>query len=363
LRNSADSKLPITPFVKEQVVRKIESLYDFHSFELITRFNLQDFAMGVSSLTGLKFSVESGAKVFGVKGLHSKVYIFDKRAAIVSSANLTKGGLENNFECGIFLTDKVVIDNLLIYFNELKTIAVNKLTIEDCNKWRIRLKGIVVPKGKLNTLPDYGASAVNPLVDTKRNYYIKFMGSYNDRVALDFLVKDEIDSALCHYACGFPLNKKPRQVNDGDIVFMARLTKNPNDYAIFGRATALRYKEDRDKASEKEIEERQWKETWPIYLRVKNPVFINGSMADCILMSDLLSRFDYDSFSSTRKRFDNGEEYIKPTKSLMQKPYIKLTHNAAEWLEQRFNNTINNIGQVDDGFLLSLPNTTLDLNI
>lgn len=350
----------ISPFVKEQVLRKIESLYDFSNFELITRFNLQDFALGVSSLSGVKFSVEKGASVYGIKGLHSKVYIFDKRTAIVTSANLTSGGLSNNFECGIFIKDKAIIENLLDYFSELKGVAINKLTIAECDIWADKINGVNPPSGKIKSLLDYGA--VMPLVDRKINYYVKFLGSANDRVDLDFPVKEEIDRALCHYACGFPLNKKPRQVKDGDVIFMARLTKNPNDYAIFGKAMALKYTEGRDEATEKEKEERIWKKKWPIYLRVKEPVFINGTMADCVLMNDLVAKFEYDSFPSTRLRFDNGEVDIKPTKSLMQKAYIKLTHNAAEWLEQKFRDAIDNIGQVDSSFLESLPQSTIKID-
>jgi HKD family nuclease len=343
----------ISPFVKEQVLRKIQSQFDFNNFELITRYNLQDFAMTVSSLTGLKFSVESGASIYGIKELHSKVYLFDKRAAIVTSANLTNGGLVSNYECGIFLTDEAVIQSLHDYFNQLKKIASNKLTVQDCDSWEQKLAGIVIQKGKASTLPDFGASATG--FDKTKNYFIKFFGKADDRVGLDFLVTEEIDSALCHYGCGFPLNKKPRQVDEGDIVFMARMTENPHDYAVFGKATALKYTEGRDIASEQEIDERSWKKNWPIYLRVKDPVFINGKMADCILLFDLIDKFDYDSFPSTRRRFDDGEKNIKPTKSLMRKAIIKLTHNSAAWLEQKFDEVVNNIGQVDDTFIQSLP--------
>ncbi len=350
----------ISPFVKEQVVRKIQSQFDFNNLELITRYNLQDFAMTVSSLSGLKFCVENGASVFGIKELHSKVYLFDKRAAIVTSANLTNGGLVSNYECGIFLTDKIVIQNLNKYFDDLKTIASRKLTISKCDAWEIELSGVEVRKGKATTLPDYGAS-LNKFDKTK-NYYIKFFGNADNRVDLDFPITKVIDNALCHYACGFPLKKQPRQVNEGDIIFMARMTNNPYDYAIFGKAAALKYTEGRDRASKKEIAERPWKSNWPIYLRVKNPVFINGTMADGILLSDLLSKFDYDSFPSTRKRYDEGEKNIKPTKSLMRKAYVKLTHNSAEWLDQKFDDALTNIGQVGDKFLQSLPQTTTDIS-
>ncbi len=358
LPNTKELKI-ISPFVKEQVVRKIESEFNYKNFELITRFNLQDFAMEVSSLSGLKFCVENEASVFGVKNLHSKVYMFDKRAAIITSANLTNGGLVSNHECGIFLTDESVIQSLHNHFNDLKKIASNKLTVDKCETWEKELEGIVVHKGKASKLPDYGETFTN--FDTSKNYYIKFFGKSDNRVELDFQITTEIDRALCHYACNFPLKKKPQQVNEGDIIFMARMTENPNDYAIFGKAIALKYVEGRDKASKQEIAERPWKEQWPIYLRVKNPIFINGTMADGILLSDLLSKFDYDSFPSTRKRYDDGELDIKPTKSLMRKAYVKLTHNSAEWLDKKFDETLINIGQVDDEFLKSLPNTTTNI--
>lgn len=349
----------VSPFVKEQVLRKIQSQFNFNKFKLITRYNLQDFAMTVSSLPGLKFSVESGASIYGIKELHSKVYLFDKRAAIVTSANLTNGGLLSNYECGIFTTDKTLIQDLHNYFNQLQQIASNKLTVQDCDNWEQKLAGIVVQKGKASTLPDFGASATG--FDKTKNYYIKFFGKADNRVELDFLVTEEIERALCHYACGFPLNKKPQQVNEGDIVFMARMTQNPYDYAIFGKATALKYTEGRDIASKQEISERTWKKNWPIYLRVKDPVFINGTMADGILLSDLINKFDYDSFPSTRQRFDDGEKNIKPTKSLMRKAYVKLTHNSAAWLEQKFDEAVNNVGQIDDTFIQSLPQTTTDI--
>ena len=349
----------ISPFVQENVLRKIQSNFDFNNLELITRFKLEDFAMNVSSLAGLKFSVDKGASIYGIKDLHSKVYLFDKRAAIVTSANLTNGGLLSNYECGIFLTDKTLIQNLHDYFNQLKQIPSNKLSVSDCNNWEQKLAGIVIRKGNAIKLPDFGASVKS--FDKSKNYYIKFFGKADNRVGLDFLIEEEIERALCHYACCFPLKKKPRQVKEGDIIFMARMTDNPNDYAVFGKAIALKYTEGRDIASEQEIIERQWKARWPIYLRVIEPVFINGTMKDGIFLSELIQKFDYDSFPSTRQRFDNGEKNIKPTKSLMRKPYVKLTPNSAAWLEQRFEEILSNIGQVDNSFIQGLLQTTTDI--
>ena len=350
----------ISPFVSEQILRKIESKFDFQNFELITRYNLQDFALKVSSLDGIKFSVINKASIYGIKGLHSKVYLFDNRAAIITSANLTNGGLRNNMECGIYLTDNNVVLDLITYFNNLKKIAGRKLSMIECLKWESQLSKITTTKGKAVTLPNYGSTKSN--FNSSRNYFIKFFGKADNRVHLDFSVKLEIERALCHYACGFPINKKPRQVNDGDIIYMARMTENPNDYAIFGKAIALKFKEGRDIASDIEKQEREWKKKWPAYLRVVEPIFLNGNMVDGILLSDLMNKFEYDSFPSTRSRYENGEKNIEARKSLMRKAYVRITNNAAIWLDQQFNDALQITGEVPDSFLKKLPQTTTNLD-
>jgi len=53
--------------------------------------------------------------------LHAKVYIIDNDIGIITSANLTRGGLINNFEYGILIDDKNVIstikDDMLKYYS------------------------------------------------------------------------------------------------------------------------------------------------------------------------------------------------------------------------------------------------------
>ena len=345
----------ISPFISEQIVRNIQSRFDFNSFELITRFNLRDFASNVSNLDSLKFAVESGAKVYGIRELHSKVYLFDDRAAIITSANLTRGGLINNFECGLFTTDNNILKELSNYFNELKNIGGQSLTIEKCKQWKQEISQVEIYNTKISSLPDYGSTKI--YVDKDKSYYIKFFGTANNRKNLKFTVREEIEKALCHYSCGFSENKKPRQIMDGDIIYMARMTYDPYDYAIFGKAEALRFVDIRDRATKGEIAERTWKKDWPIYLRITNPVFIDGTLGDCILLYDLIKALDYDSFPTTRQRYDRGERDINPYKSLSQQAYVRLTQNAVEWLEPKFEETLNNIGHVDDSFLQQLPQT------
>lgn len=59
--------------------------------------------------------------------LHAKVYIFDRRAAYVTSANLTGGGLRANIECGHVVVEPVHIEFYRTNFDELFAEAIDLL--------------------------------------------------------------------------------------------------------------------------------------------------------------------------------------------------------------------------------------------
>lgn len=102
------------------------------------------------------------------------------------------------------------------------------------------------------------------------------------------------------------------------------------------------------------------KKNWPIYLRIKNPVFIGGKLGDCILLYDLIKALDYESFPTTIEKFQNGEKNINPKESLRRQPYIKLAEKAVEWLEPKFNRVLETIGSVPESYINSLPKSDID---
>ena len=343
----------ISPFIKGKMIRNIEKHIPLNNVTIITRYDLRNFATGISDLEGLSYAVEKGATIYGIKGLHSKVYIFGESKAVISSANLTNGGLISNYECGIVTTDKETVTELQLYFINLCNIANNKLTITTCKEWqdKINVEPINVPS---TSLPDLGASETQ--FDQSRNYYIKFFGTTKSRVSHDFIVRDEVTRAQCHYACTFSEKKKPKKMNDGDIVFMARMLKSPKGFGIFGRAEAIKYQEGRDRATENEIAISPWKVGWPIYLRVQHPVFVDTIMGNCVSLYDLINQFDYESFPSTQHRYHvKGQRNINAYRSLSQQAFITLTHVSAQWLEQQFQDTLETFGKVPDSFIEKLP--------
>jgi phosphatidylserine/phosphatidylglycerophosphate/cardiolipin synthase-like enzyme len=53
--------------------------------------------------------IRQGASIYHLPRLHAKVYIADTRAAIVTSGNLTAGGLIENYEYGLRVCDPAVV--------------------------------------------------------------------------------------------------------------------------------------------------------------------------------------------------------------------------------------------------------------
>jgi len=128
--------LIISPFLSYETCLFIKDIIDRNDIvcQIITKFDSDDFRANVNSLLGQKILVESGVTIFSLSNLHAKLYIFDRESAIITSANFTKKGLENNFELGILVSNRNYILNKCIdYYNELKNIIIEYRKIyPDC---------------------------------------------------------------------------------------------------------------------------------------------------------------------------------------------------------------------------------------
>jgi hypothetical protein len=81
--------------------------------------NISSAGFDIGSLLRLwsKFNVS----IASLGKLHAKAYIADDRVAFLTSANLTRGGLRENYEYGIIFRDKnivsIILDDMDKYFN------------------------------------------------------------------------------------------------------------------------------------------------------------------------------------------------------------------------------------------------------
>lgn len=67
----------------------------------------------------LKRIVGVNGKVYNKGKSHAKYYIFDNKKVIITSGNLTRGGLSGNYEYGVFVDDRELVNQSCLDYNDL----------------------------------------------------------------------------------------------------------------------------------------------------------------------------------------------------------------------------------------------------
>lgn len=119
MRERPDTVLIVCPFIKRRTVERLIFAHRPRDLRVITRFDLNAFNAGVSDLDALDLLMQSGAKIRGVVGVHSKMYIFGDKRAIVTSANLTEAAMLQNKEFGFVAEDPFIAAQCQSYFERL----------------------------------------------------------------------------------------------------------------------------------------------------------------------------------------------------------------------------------------------------
>lgn len=353
--NNTDSVFIVSPFITDNIVKHLLDNFEGKVIKVITRYNLNEFRKGVSSISAIKRLLKAKAQIKSVKSLHSKLYLFDSKSVIITSANFTNGGFFSNKEFGILSNEEITVSESQDYFKELWSIDNKLLKIEKVNEWHEKIKRTKTKVKKSDDLPDYSASFQKTVIGNKR-YFIKFFGTDQYRANLSQSVLDELKEGCSHFALSFSRPKndaRPVRYKDGDIVFLARIT-DTYDYAIFGRATTLSHDRTRDLASAEDIKHIPWLKDWPVLVRVKDATYIDSSLEECPKLMQLISDLDYDCFESTQQRFNRGERELNPKRTLMQKGDVILSKDGAQWMELAFKGAIENEGEVDQNFINKL---------
>ncbi|MBY5478315.1 hypothetical protein HFO84_13350 [Rhizobium leguminosarum] len=358
----------ISPFIKRRAVERILSHVP-KAMRIITRFNLADFADGVSDIGALRSLLAADAQVRGIRNLHAKVYVFGARRAIVTSANLTEAALTRNHEFGLVSDEPKIISASKEYFEKLWAYGGANLTIQQVDEWERAVVNHLArgaPHGSVESLGDFGATGADvfssplpPGVSVGEQAYVKFLGEGSNRVSLSFPVRDELESALCHWALTYPANKRPTAVKDGALMFISRLTYDPRDIIIFGRAVGMKYVPGRDDASADEIEARGWKDTWPRYIRVHHAEFVAGTMANGVSLNALMDALGHDAFISTQRNHASGQGNTNPYKAYSQQAAVQLSLQGQEWLADRLQVALERHGRLPQDELDKLGWPTL----
>lgn len=355
----------VCPFIQRKVVDRLLRKGSPQSLRVITRFCLSDFCEGVSSTAALRVLLGHGAQIRGVKHLHAKMYIFGGRRAIVTSANLTDAALRRNYEVGLVIDDPQSVAKCQRSFEDIWVRGGDDLTLERLEGWEREINGararglIVVPPLSLrdegcNLNKGTDVNVSTPLVADANQAFVKFWGESTNRVLRDFPVMEEVERAGCHWACTYPKGKRPRQVENGALMYMGRLVRDPADTMIFGRALALEHEPGRDDATRDEQKLRPWKSQWSHYIRVYNGQFLDGTMADGVSLGEMMDALGPDSFASTQRNARTGSGNTNPRNAYRQQPAVRLSRKGQRWIDRRLQAAFDRYGMIPTSELATL---------
>ena len=360
----------VSPFIKLGPASRLLSLGP-ESVQVITRFNMNDFASGVSDSGALRHLLQGGARVRGIKNLHAKLYLFGSSRAIVTSANLTDSGLRRNAEFGVLSDDPAAIASCIAYFDRLWKCAGNDLELHQLDEWERDLTRHLssgVRPGTTPDLGDFGADAgitaapdpqIPPFFIDPPQAFVKFLGEGDNREPLSYPTLDEVTGAGCHWALAYPAGsvrhpRRPTGVKDGAVMFISRLVDGPDDIRVFGRAIAVQHEAGRDDATEFDIQRRPWKSRWPRYIRVHHAEFVEGTMENGVSLGELMDTLGSSSFASTKRNAALGKGNTNPRRAFRQHPAVQLSEEGFEWLNLRLQEAFDIHGPVPEDVLRGL---------
>ena len=350
----------VCPFIKKGAFECLLS-HQPGDIQVITRFNLVDFADGVSDVEALRMLLDADASVRGIQNLHAKLYLFGKSRAIITSANLTKAALTQNQEFGVVSEDAAVIAACRNYFDELWQRGCSAdLSRDMLDCWAEKVTRYRLASGRprrARELGDFGAKAglespppVLPSVFANPDQaFVKFLGRSDKRGPVSQAIIKVIEHEGCHRVLAYP--KRPRSVKDDALIFMGRFTDEP-DIRIFGRAVGMKHHPGRDDASAEAIKRREWREKYSNYIRVYKAEFVAGTIANGISLYELMDALGSDSFASTQRNAARGTGNTNPRRAYGQQPAVELSPQGISWLGERLQAAFDAHGKI--------PQDTLD---
>lgn len=112
----------ISPFLTRAMTERLAHIVKTQgvSCTFITRLYVNDLLAKANSTEALRGMLDAGIEVYAVKGLHTKLYLFDDTSAVLGSANFTMSGFKSNIELSVLISqEQALLAELDDYFNTL----------------------------------------------------------------------------------------------------------------------------------------------------------------------------------------------------------------------------------------------------
>ena len=379
----------ISPFLSKSMAEKLCNAVRTKKVSciFITRLYLQDLIAKATSIEALRMMKNCGIQVFLLKGLHTKLYLFDEKSAIVGSANFTAGGFKTNVELSLFIEDEPsVINDLCKYCFQLLDELSSKggqltdsiLSAADSayqDLWAAN-KGTIVTKsdrmygvslGRKDSFENtteivrelnrcsgesesdivyrfFANSEQREQIILEHNIWMKFSGEGNDRLDPDKPLS--IPQVTLNNNRVFISNysRKPSSVNDGDEIYFAALTtdyKGKNQPVIVGRGH-LRAFSDKNEITTAWLNDYPWMIKYPWFVVINDGEIINTSVKHGIPLDTVWQALGSDTYFIS---FGRNESIAEVASKHHQKAHLRLSGNAKELIDQHLNELLERYGR------------------
>ena len=126
-----------SPYIKKDIAKLIVNHANPDvKINYLNSFKLSNFYRGASDLEAIEILHDNNVTLKSYHQLHAKVFIFDETKSVVTSGNLTSGGLLNNYEYGLLIDDDVlsskIADDYQAIFRDKE--LTGRITIDVINK-------------------------------------------------------------------------------------------------------------------------------------------------------------------------------------------------------------------------------------
>lgn len=117
----------LSPWIKKQMWDRVRGqlkkfILKGGNLRVFMRGCESDYKLGLSDdISGDVAAI--GGKAIVVRQLHAKIYMVDRKEAIITSSNFTKGGVESNYEAGIYLNDPAVLKEISNFVDDIESLS------------------------------------------------------------------------------------------------------------------------------------------------------------------------------------------------------------------------------------------------
>jgi len=354
--------------------------------KLITRFYRGDFIKGVSTIRALKDMHDSGIEIYALKGLHTKLYLFDADVALLGSANFTSGGFKFNHELSLHITDEKDINaQMTEHFDALVNDVINH-SAENLLSMDIIAKELAYvlkeqEKKKDKTLTtiynhklgaelnsykfDTDASTENtpsmnddPIQiiiseaekasivasDYDGRAWIKFIGETDSRFKLSDTYYPQLEDGYPAGIICYPTSRKPSSVAEGDYVYVATISMDEKGNIVLpyivGRGTTTGWKPGNVATSEM-LKKHDWMERFKNFCVFTEFEYIDATIGECIPLMEVLQVLRADTYASTAGQ-NLDIENLRRRHS--QKAHMILTPLAKSYIDEAFDRAVEKHG-------------------